>query len=145
GSGALAGLLISVFLAALVLIGNWINLRSVLIRASPQLYNLLTFGLGLFPGILVLLLFGLILGALLGAIYLLPERLRRALIVGFALIPTLAIIGSAFFAQRGLTILAAVIVFVVGAGATYLWRGVGSSVRQRIAALPPSGQRAYKI
>ena len=144
-SGALAGLLISVFLAALVLIGNWINLRSVLIRASPQLYNLLTFGLGLFPGILVLLLFGLILGALLGAIYLLPERLRRALIVGFALIPTLAIVGSAFFAQRGLTILAAVIVFVVGAGAIYLWGGVGGSVRQRIAALPPSGQRAYKI
>jgi len=145
GSGALAGLLISVFLVVLVLIGNWINLRDVLIRASPQLYDLLTFGLGLFPGIIVLLLFGLILGALIGVVYLLPERLRRALIMGLVLIPLLAIVGSAFFAQRGLTIFVAVIVFVVGAGATYLWAGVGGTVRKRIADLPPSGQRAYKI
>jgi len=36
GSGALAGLLISGFLAALRLIGNWIDLRSVLVRASPS-------------------------------------------------------------------------------------------------------------
>ena len=145
GSGALVGLLISVFLAALVLIGNWINLRSVLIRASPQLYDLLTFGLGLVPGIIILLLFGLIIGALVGAIYLLPNRLRRALVVGLALIPLLAIVGSAFFAQRGLTMLVAVIVFVVGAGATYLWGEVGGSVKQRIANLPPAQRRAYKI
>ena len=145
GSGALAGLLISVFLAALVLIGNWINLRSVLIRASPQLFDLLTFGLGLVPGIIALLLFGLILGALVGAIYLLPDRLRRALVLGLSLIPLFAIIGSAFFAQRGVTLLVAVIVFVVGAGATYLWSGVGGSVKQRIASLPPARQRAYKI
>ena len=145
GGGALAGLLISVFLAALVLIGNWINLRSVLIRASPQLFDLLTFGLGLVPGIITLLLFGLILGGLVGAVYLLPERLRRALVMGLALIPLLAIVGSAFFAQRGLTVLVAVIVFVVGAGATYLWGSVGGSVKQRIAGLPPSRQRAYKI
>ncbi len=145
GGGALAGLLISVFLAALVLIGNWINLRSVLIRASPQLYDLLTFGLGLVPGIIALLLFGLIIGALVGAIYLLPNRLRRALVVGLALIPLLAIVGSAFFAQRGLTVLVAVIVFVVGAGATYLWGEIGGSVKQRIANLPPAQRRAYKI
>jgi branched-chain amino acid transport system permease protein len=145
GSGALAGLLISAFLAGLVLVGNWINLRAVFVRASPELYDLLTFGLELVPGIIARLLAGLILGALTGAIYLLPERLRRAVVVGLALIPLLAIIASAFFSQRGLTPLAAVIVFIVGAGVTYLWSGVGGSVRQRIADLPPSRQRAYKI
>jgi len=145
GSGALAGLLISVFLAALLLVGHWINLRTVLIRADPQLYGLLTFGLGLVPGVIVLLVAGLILGALVGAIYVLPERLRRALVLGLALIPLLAILGSAFFAQRGLSPLVALIVFVVGAGASYLWGGVGGTVKQRIASLPPAGQRAYKI
>ncbi|MBN1135137.1 MAG: leucine/isoleucine/valine transporter permease subunit [Anaerolineae bacterium] len=144
-SGGLVGLLISVFLAALVLVGHWINLRSVLVRASPQLYDLLTFGQELLPGIIILLLFGLILGALVGAIYLLPDRMRRAIILGLALIPLLAILGSAFFAQRGLSLIVAVIIFVVGAGATYLWAGVGGPVRQRIANLPPSGQRTYKI
>jgi branched-chain amino acid transport system permease protein len=143
--GALAGLLISVFLAALVLVGNWINLRSVLIRASPPLYDLLTFGLGLVPGVITLLLFGLVLGALVGAIYLLPERLRGALVFGLALIPLLAIVVSAFFAQRGLTLIVAVLVFVVGAGGSYLWSKTGGGVKQRIASLPPARRRAYKI
>ncbi len=145
GSGALAGLLISVFLTALVLIGNWINLRAVLIRASPQLYNLLTFNLGLLPGIIVLLLFGLILGTLVGAIFLLPGRLQKAITLGLGLIPVLAIIGSAFFAQRGLSLPVAVIVFLVGAGGNYLWSGSGDRIKQRIADLPPAGRRAYKI
>jgi len=148
GSGALAGLLISAFLAGLVLIGNWIDLRPVFIRASPQLYALLTFGLSpdnLMLGIIANLLFGLALGALVGAVYLLPERLRRALVLGLALIPLFSILGSAFFAQRGLSPLAALIVFVVGAGASYLWGGVGGTVKQRIASLPPARQRAYKV
>jgi branched-chain amino acid transport system permease protein len=144
-SGALVGLLISVFLAALLLIGNWINLRAVLIRASPELYALLTFKLGLIPGIIVLLLGGLGLGALVGAVFLLPERLRRAVVLGLGLIPLLAILTSAFFAGRGLSPLAALIVFVVGAGGSYLWSGAGPQVKQRIAGLPPAGQRAYKI
>jgi branched-chain amino acid transport system permease protein len=144
GSGALVGLLISLFLAGLLLVGHWINLRAVLIRASPELYALLTFGLGLVAGIIVLLLVGLLLGALVGVIYVLPERLRRALVLGLALIPLLAILGAAFFAQRGLSPLVAAIVFVVGAGASYLWSGVGGSVRQRIASLPPAGRRAYR-
>jgi branched-chain amino acid transport system permease protein len=148
GSGALAGLLISAFLAALVLVGNSINLRTVFIRASPELYALLTFGLSpdnLILGIIANLLFGLALGALVGAVYLLPERLRRALVLGLVLIPLFSILGSAFFAQRGLSPLAALIVFVVGAGASYLWGGAGGTVKQRIASLPPARQRAYKV
>ena len=73
-SGALAGLLVSAFLAALVIIGNWIDLRAVFIRASPELYALLSFGLPLVPGVVARLLAGLALGALVAAAYLLPER-----------------------------------------------------------------------
>ncbi len=143
--GALAGLMISLFLAALVLIGHWINLRTVLIRASPQLYSLLTFNLELVPGIIALLLAGLVLGAAVGGAFVLPARLRRAIVLGLALIPILAIIGSAFFAQRGLSLPAAILVFLVGAGGSYLWSGSEDRIRQRIAALPPAGRRAYKI
>ena len=146
-AGAVAGLLISVFLSALVLVGSLIDLRAVLIRASPTLFSLLTFGLtpdNLILGIIANLLFGLGLGALVGASYLLPERLRRALVTGLALVPVLAILNSAFFAARGLSVIAAVIVFVAGAGLSYAWSGFGDPVRQRIAGLSPTGRRAYR-
>ena len=145
GSGALTGLLISAFLVALLLVGHWINLRAVLIRASPQLYELLTFGLGFVPGIIALLLLGLLLGALVGGLYLLPEQWRRAITLGLVLIPLLAILSSAFFAQRGLSPLAALLILVVGVGGSYLWSKSGASVRQRIADLPPARRRLYQI
>jgi len=144
-SGALSGLLVSAFLAALVLIGNWINLRGVFIQASPDLYKLLTFSLPLFPGIIALLGFGLGLGILVGAIYLLPGRLRKALVLGLGLIPLVAIVVSAFFAQRGLSAVAALIVLVIGAVGSYTWSSIQGSVKQRIAGLPPTGQRVYKM
>ena len=45
-SGALAGVITSAFLVALVVIAPIINLREIFINASPELWNLLTFGLG---------------------------------------------------------------------------------------------------
>jgi branched-chain amino acid transport system permease protein len=143
--GALSGLLISAVLAALVLIGTWINLRDIFIQASPDLFKLLTFSLPLFPGILALLGFGLVLGAVIGAVYLLPNRLRGAIVLGAGLIPLVAIVVSAFFAQRGLDLVQAIIVFVVGSVGSFLWSGVKGAVSQRIAGLPPTGQRVYKI
>jgi branched-chain amino acid transport system permease protein len=143
-SGALAGLLISIVLAALLLIGHWINLRTVLIRASPELYALLTFKLSLLPGIVLLLIVGLVLGAAVGALFLLPARIQRAVILGLSLLPLFAILVSAFFAGRGLSLIAAVIVFVGGAGASYLWSGFGDQVKQRIDGLPPTGKRVYR-
>jgi branched-chain amino acid transport system permease protein len=142
---ALAGLITSAFLVALVLIGQVINLRTVLIQASPELYALLTFKLPLLPGVLVLLAVGLILGALVGGFYLLPSRARRAIVVGLGAIPLLAIINSAFLSGRGLSLLASVVVLVVGGGGTYWWTGVQATVKQRIASLPPTGQRIYRL
>ena len=49
-SGALAGLITSAFLVALVVIAPIINLREIFINASPELWDLLTFGLGVPDG-----------------------------------------------------------------------------------------------
>jgi branched-chain amino acid transport system permease protein len=141
-SGALAGLVISLLLAALVLIGNAIDIRSVLIRASPTLYDLLTLGLGMGPGIVVLLLGGVFLGVLVAVLFLLPDRLRRAIAIGLGLIPAVAIVSSALFAGRGLSVFGAVALFVVAAGGSYLWGVSQNRVRGRIQSLPPSGQQA---
>jgi hypothetical protein len=78
--GLISGLLGGAVLAALVLLGQAINLRDMFINASPQLFEILTFGQSLIPGIFSLLLSGLIMGSIAAGIFLLPARLRSAVI-----------------------------------------------------------------
>jgi len=144
-SGALAGLMVSIVLVALVLIGSVVNLRAVFIQASPGLYDLLTLGLGTGVGTVVLLFLGPILGVLIAALSLLPDRIERALVLGLGAIPVLAVLYSAFFAGRRLSPLGALVFFIVFGGGSYLWSGVQDQFKQRIESLPPTGQRAYKI
>jgi branched-chain amino acid transport system permease protein len=141
-SGAVAGLVVSALLAALVLIGGWINLRPVFTNASPTLYDLLTLGLGQ-VGLIVLLLVGAGVGGLMAAVLTLPERPRKALLLGLGLIPIVSILNSALFAGRGLSILSALILFLVVAGGSYLWSTYQAQVRERIEGLP-SGQQAMR-
>ena len=140
-SGALAGLIIAALLAALVLIGQVVNLRAVFIHASPELYNLLTFGLGIPAGIFALLGVGVVLGVLSGTLRVLPDRVGRSIMIGLVLIPAIATTYSALFAGRGLSVLEAVVVFLVGAIGSYLWSGSQARVKQQIRALPPSRRR----
>jgi len=142
--GGVAGALVGAVLAALVLIGSVINLRAVFIKASPELYNLLTMGLGA-AGAAVLPVLGLCLGALVGATYLLSPRLRRALGVALGAIPLLAILYGAFFPGRRFTLVGAIFLFVVLGAGSYFWSDVRGQLRKRVASLPPAGQRAYQI
>lgn len=136
--GALSGFSGGLILAAFVGIGQIIDLRAVLVNASPELYALLTFGLGLIPGIFALLAFSAAVGALGAALVLLPPRPRSALIqaliwvvlVGLLreLISTViqtwgpvALIIAWMFAPSGLTIFGALFLLVVIGGASY-WR-----------------------
>ncbi len=144
GSGAVAGLITSVFLAALVFIGRSINLRNVFIRASPGLFDLLTFKLDTGPGAVALLVAGLVVGALVAGIFVLPERLRKALTLGLGLIPVLAVLANALFARRGLSSLEALIVFAVATGGSYLWSTYQDRIKQRVESLPPKRQRALQ-
>jgi branched-chain amino acid transport system permease protein len=78
--GAISGLVGSGLLAILVLLGRTINLRVMFANAAPELYEILTFGQSSFLGILVLLLICTILGTLTAALFLLPDRVRHAII-----------------------------------------------------------------
>jgi branched-chain amino acid transport system permease protein len=144
-SGALAGLMVSIFLVVLVLVGSVINMRTVFIQASPGLYSLLTLGLGTGVGTVVLLILGPLLGVLIAALSLLPGRIERALVLGLGAIPVLAVLYSAFFSGRRLSPLGALVLFIVFGGGSYLWSGVQAQVKQRIESLPLARQRAYKI
>ncbi len=145
GGAALAGLVGSAMLAALVVVGNVVNLRAVFIKASPELYELLTFGLPVWPGIAVLMFVGTALGALVAGVYLLPPRLRRAIVLGLATLPVVAILYSALFAGNGLELWVAIVIFVLVAGGSYVWSGSQAQVRTRVAGMAPARQRSMRI
>lgn len=142
--GALAGLLTSTLLAALVLLGQWINLRSVFINASPVLFDLLTLQLGVWPGSVLLLVVGVFLGILVASLLLLPDQLQKPLVLGLATVPAVSVLASALFAIRGLSPVGALILFAIVAGSSYLWQLKGSTIKEQMATLSPTGQRTTR-
>jgi branched-chain amino acid transport system permease protein len=140
-SGALASLVTSAMLTILVIVGQAVDLRVVLANASPELYTLLTFGLGNGVGLLVLLFGGTALGALLAALFAVDARHRRPLFLGIGIVPLVGILNSALFAGRGIQLPAAVLVFAVVAAGTYAWDWQRARVQQRLEALSPERKR----
>ena len=137
-AGLLSGACGGVVLAALVGIGQVINLREMLINASPVLYDILTFGLGLAAGIPMLILGSALIGAVAAALFLIPGRPRQALIQAVVAVTLIGLIrdllvtiatnwgpvGKAvtwMFAAGGLAIPGALFLLVLVGGLTY-WR-----------------------
>jgi branched-chain amino acid transport system permease protein len=139
-SGALASFVTAAMLALLVLIGNWLDLRAVFINASPELYEMLTFGLGIPAGLIVMLVVGAGVGALSGLVLSLEARYQQPIITGLGMIPIVAILWSALFSGRGLSVVSAAVIFAVSAGASYFWQTSRTRVQTRLDTLPPRGQ-----
>lgn len=144
-SGAIAGLITSAMLSALVVIGPAIDLRRIFINASPELYDLLTLGRGVPQGLILLLIVGTLVGALAAGLFLLPARLRRAVGLGLIAVPIVSILNSSLFAGRGLSLPAAVITFVVAALVGYMWRSTSTAVNQRMERLPAGQHRLVML
>lgn len=156
--GALSGVFSGVVLAALVGLGQVINLRAMFVNASPALYGLLTFGLGLLPGVGALLAFSALMGALGAALFLLPARPRSALIQALiwiimlgllrdlisSVIGTWGLVGELIqwmFALSGLSALGAIFLLVVVGGWTF-WRYTDPTKR-RAASTRTTAQQVW--
>ncbi len=79
----IVGLLGSALLAALVLIGNSIDLQVMFVNSSPTLRKILTFDQALTPGLLILLGIGMLMGIVGGGLSLLSGRITGAISQGF--------------------------------------------------------------
>jgi branched-chain amino acid transport system permease protein len=144
--GALAGLVASALLVAMVLVGDAIDLGNMMINATGQLYDQLTFGLGLTTGSVVLLLVGLVTGLVAALLFSAPYRVRRAIVVGVVavfgfgllrdLIVTtfseLTVVTRFLYLSNGLTIAGAITVSVVAVALDYAWSRRGTQVRTTI-------------
>ena len=136
--GLLTGLAGGVVLAALLVLGRLVDLQAMFINASAALYKVLTFGKDFGLGVVLLVLVSTIAGGLAGAIFLIPQRVRTAVIQGLLWVTLVGLLRDliitvttrwgplaglfkALFAASGLTIVGAVIVFALIAGIHY-WR-----------------------
>ncbi len=152
--GALAGSIAGAGLTALVILGEFINVRFVFLNASPLLYEILTFGNGL-AGSWIPIVIGAVLGAAGGVGARLPMAARRPLttfvlallltglfagILRTAMLTTpLAGLARLLFSSLGVTVIGALATVVVFVGGRELW--FYTRVRQRVVAMPPAGQR----
>lgn len=136
--GLLAGFAGGLVLVAFLILGRLVNLQAMFINASPALYRLLTFSQDFVPGLLILLVVSTIMGGLAGAIFILPQRARAAVIQGLLWMTLIGLLRDmivtvttrwgplaglfrSLFASSGLTIIGAVIVFALVTG-IYYWR-----------------------
>jgi branched-chain amino acid transport system permease protein len=158
GAGTVAGAIAGAMLSALVLLGAAVNLRAVFLHASPDLWDVLTMGMGT-SGFWVPTVVGAVLGAIGAAIWQLPPLLRSSLLGGLVTVLVMGLfagllrtpmlsgplsgLARQLFAADGLQPIGAVISFVIGAiGVPLLQR---SRVRERVEHMPRQQRRAASI
>jgi branched-chain amino acid transport system permease protein len=158
-AGTMAGALGGACVAVLLIVMTAFDLRGVFVNLSPELAEILSFGLPIAAAIPLIIAVAAVAGALGGSVHLLPRRLRRALMSALAWVLifslftdifgqlfaglSLEFLIDFFFTGRGgaLTIIGAVVVFAVFF-ALYWWLGGReNTLRQRVRAMP-AGQRS---
>jgi branched-chain amino acid transport system permease protein len=135
--GLLTGFMGGLLIAVLILIGQEVNLRTVLINASPQLYRVLAFDLDLPVGVWATLLVGALAGGVGAGIQLMPPGLRKGVMMALIWILLLGLLRELMvimigqwgdlaplflwiFALRGLSVVGAIFIFVLVSGLTYV-------------------------
>ena len=157
-AGGAAGLITGGALTLLVVVGNVVDLRAMFLNASPELYSMLTMGLGV-AGAWIPAVEGLVLGAGAAAFGQLPARVRSpvtrgllaVLVVGlFAGILRAPLMSAGLvdlarllFTGDGLTVVGAVLVFTIVVVGRVVRQRVG--VAERVAALPAERRAQLRI
>jgi branched-chain amino acid transport system permease protein len=162
--GALAGAIVGLFLWVLVQLIEPLNLRSIFLNASPTLIRILTFEREGIAALALMVGQGALAGLVGTFIQTLPSRYGNATIQGLAWVAllgllqelirvTLASLPSVGIAlqwmfggrnEKGLSVLGAIVVFLIAAAITVLRANRSSPLQDRLNALPPSSQRAVR-
>lgn len=159
-AGGIIGLVGSLMSVLLVVSIQPLNMRNMFVNASPALVNLLTFSQeSQTTGLLMLVAFIVGLTLLGTIIYLLPQLLRRFVLVGLGTVLVVGMLNELLtvilarsnlteslsdllFGRNGLSITGAIIIFLVAGGLHLLWTTQGSKLKSGVASLPSPQQRA---
>lgn len=157
-AGAMAAAMISVLS---ILIASF-NLRVMFVALSKPLLNILTFELGVAPGIASFIAIGAVLGLVGAMIYMAPPRIRRPLTLGLAVAGMTGLFQellqlmmqhdgpindfrALLFTWDGLKLSGAIGIALVVGGASALWDFQRERVHGHYGQLPPTQQRAIRV
>jgi branched-chain amino acid transport system permease protein len=163
-SAAMAGVVAGATLAAFLLVvtglqGAEINVREIFLSVTPRLTNdILSFGQSSVVGAAILLAIGLMLGALGGALAVLPVVYRRPvmmavtvmLVVGLMeglineTLDNLRVEREWLYSREGLTLTGAIVVFVVAGIVSALWIQRGQLAKKKVAELPAQQRKVLR-
>ena len=162
-AGALAGVLGGLCVGLLLIVITIWDLRGVFINLSPQLAEILSFGLPVAAAIPVIALVAGAAGALGGGVHLLSPRLRRALMSALAWVLVFSlftdifsqlfntlnlefVVNSLYTGSGGaLTILGALVIFGVFFVLYWWMGGRENTLRQRVQAMPAGKRSRWQI
>jgi len=160
--GLLAGATSGAVVSALIAVSSVVNLRNVLVSASPELFTILSFGRGA-QGAPMVLLAGALSGATGAVASLLSPRFRRPLIGGLTLVLSVgmfqellqqmlqaeegirATLRDLIFPGGGFALRGALIVFVIYWVAGTIWIERGPQIRQGFGRLPARQRRGLRL
>ena len=159
--GAAASATGGLILAAFAILITAVNVRWILVNATPALVETLQFGQGPLVGSLLLIVGGAVLGVAGASLYVLPSPIARSLAMAFVVTlaasllepflgPVLRNLGldaleDFFFASGGLTPIGVVIIFGLTAAGAYAWAIRGPRALERVAAMPADRRRNAKL
>jgi len=159
--GAVIGLFSNLLVVLLALAAEPANLRQFMPNVSPELLEMLNFGRGHMPGLVILVAVATLLGSVGAGLLLLPPRVRRPLLMGLGAVFLIGLLSETIilswgnqglglrirqfvFAAKGLSALGVLLVFAVVAGLNVWWSSQSDKIQQRTAALPPAQQQALR-
>lgn len=162
--GLVAGLLAAIPVVLLVLLASsWPGIRSYFVNISPTLIEILTSGRAVGPGIGLLAGEMAVLGLIGAAIHLVPGRFRRPIVTALVVTAIFALFSDVplnianqllerstvrvLFGTKGITPLAAVLVFAIALIAAFYWtfKGRESYQSRRASQTPEQAKRSQRI
>lgn len=164
-AAAITGFIFSLVMSVLAFLVETLDLRPVLVNASPTLVDILTFDKGIPGGLINLVVTGTIVGVAGGGIYILPEKIRKAVSLGLGMVAFIGLmediirvpmrefpaISSALSwmfgrgVESGLSIAGAIVVFILVAGGNYLWGENQGKINASVKKMPESRQRSLRL
>jgi branched-chain amino acid transport system permease protein len=147
-SGLVAGLMTAIPVIGLVLVAAiWPNIREFFVNISPRLIEILTFERGTAVGSVLLALVMTGMGLAGAALQLVPGRVRRPIITALMVTLLFALFSDVplnianeflprttvrlFFGTKGITLIAAVVIFFISLLLAFLWELRGRSAYQK--------------
>lgn len=164
-AGGVTGVIFSVIMCLLVLTIENLDLRQILINASPQLVRVLTFENGIPNGLVSLTIAGTISSIAGSVFHIISENIRRAITLGLGMVVFLGLMEDIIQvtisnfpavktalawmfgrgAESGLSTIGAIVVFIVVTGGNLLWGTNATKINTRIDKMSTNQQRSLRI